>query len=227
LIEKQLKENKDTWQQFLVKNFFEDPQETPESSTPRRSRRKRTSDKIQSTPTNIVEETSREERLSKSRKEKTKDKEQRKPKGKRNIEVVYQAPDPSQKEDHQTLSKRLAYLQEQSAAAKKKGKEKQSREEKDTSPQHVRRSSRLKGKLRIVQTKGPHFIDLGGETPEKPPATSPDRSPHHTSISQPDFDMSPSKPDFEISPSQQDFGVSSRKTTPEIDPNQKEMYDYV
>jgi len=96
----------------------------------------------------------------------------------------------------------------------KKGKEKQSREEKDTSPQHVRRSSRLKGKLRTMQTKGPHFIYLGGETPEQPPATSLGRSPHHTSIPQPNFDMSPSRPDLEISPSQQDFWVGPRKTTP-------------
>ena len=73
--------------------------------------------------------------------------------------------------------------------------------EEDTSPQHVRRSSRLKGKLKTVKTKGPHFIDLGEETPKKPPATSPDRIPHHTSIPQPDFDMSPSRPDLEISPS--------------------------
>jgi len=39
--------------------------------------------------------------------------------------------------------------------------------------------------------------------------------------------MSPSRPDLEISPSQQDFGVSPRKTTPEVDPNQQEMYDYI
>ena len=29
LIEKQLKEKKDTWEQFLIRNFFEEPQETP------------------------------------------------------------------------------------------------------------------------------------------------------------------------------------------------------
>ena len=108
----------------MVRNFFKDPQETPESSTSRRSRRKTTIDKIQDTPTNIVEETSREERLSKSRKEKTEGKKPRKPKGKRNIEVVHQTPEPSSGEDQQILSKRLVYLQEQSVAAKKKGKEK-------------------------------------------------------------------------------------------------------
>jgi len=33
LIEKQLKEKNDTWEQFLIRNFFQDPQEAPESST--------------------------------------------------------------------------------------------------------------------------------------------------------------------------------------------------
>lgn len=150
--------------------------------------------------------------------ERTKDRNQRKSKGKRDIEAVYQTAEPSQKEDHQTLSERLAYLKEQAAATKKKRKGKQSMDE-DTSPQHVRRSSRLKGKLKTVKTKRLHFIDLGEETPEKPLETSPDHSPHHTSISQPNVDMSPSRPEFEISPSQQDFGVSPRKATPEVDPN--------
>ena len=35
LIEKQLKEKKDAWEQFLIRNFFE-PQEIPEGSTSRR-----------------------------------------------------------------------------------------------------------------------------------------------------------------------------------------------
>lgn len=100
-------------------------------------------------------------------------------------------------------------------------------EEEGTSPQHLRRSSRIRGKWRKVQTKGLHFIDLGGETPEQPPTISPDRNPHHTPLSQPDVDMSPSQPDFEISSPQQDFGDSPRKTTPKIDPNQQEMYDYI
>ena len=60
LIEKQLKEKKDTWEQFLIRNFFEEPQETPEGSTSKRSRRKRIDDKTQIPPTNTIERTSRE-----------------------------------------------------------------------------------------------------------------------------------------------------------------------
>lgn len=108
----------------MVRNFFKDPQETTKSSTLRRSRRKKPSDKIQDTPTNIVEETSREEKLSESRKERTEGKKPRKSKGKRNIEAVYQTSEPSLEEDHQILSERLVYLQEQSSATKRKGKEK-------------------------------------------------------------------------------------------------------
>ena len=143
---------------------------------------------------------------------------QRKLKGKRNIEVFYRTLEPSSEED-QMLSERLVYVQEQSVAANRKGKEKQSGEKEDTNPQNLRRSSRLKGKLRKIQIKGPHYIDLGGETPEQPSDIPPGCGPHHTPLSQPDFDMSPSRPYFEISPSQKDFRVSPRKTTPEIDPN--------
>ena len=100
-------------------------------------------------------------------------------------------------------------------------------EKEDTSSQNLRRSSKLKGKLRKVQTKGPHFIDLGGETQKQPLAIPLGRSPHHTPIPQPDFEISPSQPDFEINTSQPDFGDNPRKTTPEIDPTQQEMYDYI
>ena len=132
LIEKQLKEKRDTWEQFLIRNFFEEPQETPEGSTSKRSRRKRTYDKTQSTPTNTVERTSREERLSKRgkektptntvertsreerlskrRKEETEGKKPTKSKEKRSIEAVHQTP--SSEEDHQVLSERLVHLQE-------------------------------------------------------------------------------------------------------------------
>ena len=70
------------------------------------------------------------------------------------------------------LSERLVHLQEQLSIAKKKEKGKQKK--KDSGPQRVRRSSKLKGKLRKTQMKGPHFIDLGEETSEQSPA---DHSP--------------------------------------------------
>ena len=84
---------------------------------------------------------------------------------------------PSSEEDHQVLSERLVHLQEQTSMTKKRGKEKQ--KETDSSPQYVRRSSRLKGKWKKTQTKGPHFIDLGEVTPEKTPAG---HNPSHSQL---------------------------------------------
>ena len=142
-------------------------------------------------------------------------------KGKRNIEEVYQSPEPSIEEDYQTLSERLVHLQKQAAIAKKKEKRKQSMEEGSTSPQYLRRSIRLRGKWRKKQVKGPHFIDLGGETPEKPlDGCSPPHPQPNIETNPPDVDVSPSRPELESSPPpQQDFEFSPRKT-PKIDPIQ-------
>lgn len=71
LIAKQLKERKDTWEQYLIQNFFQDPPETTESSSTRKSRRKKTSVSIQDTPTNIAKDTGKEKKLSENMKERT------------------------------------------------------------------------------------------------------------------------------------------------------------
>lgn len=100
-----MKKKKNTWEQFFVTNYFQDPPEIPESSTARKSRKKETSVRIQDPPISRTKEVNQEERL-----ERTKDKKERKPKEKRNIEAAYRTPDPSQKEEHQTLTERLDYL---------------------------------------------------------------------------------------------------------------------
>ena len=125
LIEKELKEKKDTWEQFLIRNFFEEPQEIPEGITSRRSRIKRTNDETQITPTTAIERTSREERLSKRKKKETKGKKPITPKERKSIEAIHQTPS-SEEEDQQVLSERLVHLQKQSSMAKKieKGKQK-------------------------------------------------------------------------------------------------------
>jgi len=96
------------------------------------------------------------------------------------------------------LSERLAHLQKQAATAKKKEKGKQSIEEGSTSPSYLRRSNRLRGRGIKTQVKRPHFIDLGGETPEKPPAgRSPPRPQPGIETSPPHVDESPSRPELE------------------------------
>ena len=94
----------------MIRNFFQDPPKTPESTSTKKSRRNKTSMNIQDTPTNVAKETNKEEKLDESRKERTEDRKQRKLKGKRNIEVVHQTPKLSSEEDHQILSERLAHL---------------------------------------------------------------------------------------------------------------------
>jgi len=143
LIEDQLRKKRDTWEWFLVRNYFQDPPEVPESSTVRKSRKRETSIRIQNPPISKTKEVDQEEKL-----ERTKDKKQKKLKGKKDIEDVYQSPEPSLEEDHQPLFERLTHLQGQSTVARKKEKEKQSIEEEGTSPQNLRRSIRLKGKWR-------------------------------------------------------------------------------
>lgn len=149
-------------------------------------------------------------------------------KGKRNLQGVYQSPEPSIEEDYQVLFERLVHLQKQAAIAKNEEKGKKIMEEESTSPQYLRRSSRLKRKWRRTQVKGPHFIDLGGETPEKPQAGH--STPHplpNIEANPSDVDVRPSRPELEDSPPpQQDFKASPRKTL-EIDPKQQEVYEYL
>ena len=89
--------------------------------------------------------------------------------------------------------------------------------------------------------KGPHFIDLGEETSEQSPTDhSPSQSvsepgsfnsqsdiEHTPSHSQQDIDVSLSEPDFEDNSPSRNFGDSPIKRTPEIDPKQQEVYDYI
>jgi len=120
LIEDQLKNNKDTWEQFLIRNYFQEPSEASGSSTPkilRKSKRKEKSAIVQDSPTTETQEVGQKEKENR-----TKDKKQRKVKGKRNIQEVYQSREPSIEEDYQTLSERLVHFQEQVAIAKKKKK---------------------------------------------------------------------------------------------------------
>ena len=92
MIEKELKEKKDTWEQFLVRNFFEETQEIPEGSTARRSRRKRKIDEIQNTPTTTIERTDKEERLSRKKKKEIKGKKPITPKERKTIEAIHKTP---------------------------------------------------------------------------------------------------------------------------------------
>ena len=51
LVEYYLKNIGDTWENFLIRNFFQDPPDLPEGSSTKKSRRRRTTLAIQNTPT--------------------------------------------------------------------------------------------------------------------------------------------------------------------------------
>ena len=75
LIEDQLKKTKDTWEQFLTRNYFQEPSEASGSSLPkipRKSRRKEKNIAVQDSPTIEIQEivqTEEEDRV-KSKKQK-------------------------------------------------------------------------------------------------------------------------------------------------------------
>lgn len=202
LIEDQLKNNKDTWENFLIRNHFQEVTEASTSNSPKiqkRSRRKERNVTAQDLPTVETQETAQEEE-----EEGARTKKQKKDKGKTIVQKTYPSPEPYVEEDSQTLANRLAHLQA-AAISKRKQKEKQSAQKQSTSP-YVRRSSRLKGKKSVTKEKQSYFIDLGEGKPEKAP-TQPDiqSSPPRVE-STPPRDESPfqSEPqidfDFEHSP---------------------------
>jgi len=219
LIEEQLKNNKDTWEKFLIRNHFQEVTEASASSSPKipkRSRRKERNVTAQDLPTVETQETAQEEE-----EEGARTKKQKKDKGKTIIQETYPSPKPSVEEDSQTLADRLAHLQA-ATISKRKQKEKQSAQKQSTSP-YVRRSSRLKGKKSVTKEKQSHFIDLGEGTPEKAPTqfdleSSPPRVEPTPQREESPFQPEP-QPDF-------DFEHSPRKT-PEIDPDQQEVYNYL
>ena len=119
------------------------------------------------------------------------------------------------------MADRLAQLQA-AALSNKKQKEKQSAKQKSTIAQ-VRRSSRLKGKMRVTKDKQPHFIDLGEGTPEKA-ATQLDLE-----SSPPRVESTPPREESPFQPEPQtefEFEQSPRRT-PDIDPDQQEVYNYL
>lgn len=114
----------------------------------------------------------------------------------------------SPKEDEQLLSKRLIKIKDQRKRDKEKGKRKQVIVEEIIGSQSLRRSSRLRGKVKKEKSKETQFIDLEEETPTQSPENipyeqSPQNSPPHN---------------FESIP---------RRAFPSIDLVQQQIYGYI
>ena len=117
LIEDQLKKTKDTWGQFLTRNYFQEPSEASGSSPlkiPRKSRRKEKNITIQDSPTIEIQET-----VQKEKEDRARSKKQKKEKGKRTIQEIYPSPEQSIEKDYQPLSERLVHLQATAIEKKK------------------------------------------------------------------------------------------------------------
>lgn len=98
---------------------------------------------------------------------------------KRKVEEIYQTPKPSSEEE-QLLSEKLVHIKEQSKKEKEKRKRRQVIEEENIGSQSLRRSSRLKGKIKETKTKEAQFIYLGEETPtQSQDNISFEQSPQH------------------------------------------------
>lgn len=165
LIEEQLKKSKDTWDQFLTRNYFQEPAEASGSSPskiPRKSRRRDKNATAQDSPLKEIEETAQKEE-----EDQPKNKKQQKEKGKVITQEISPSPEKSLEEDYQRLSERLVDLKA-AALAKKQQKGKQSAE-KTVVSSSLRRSSRLKGKWKKTKGDQSHIIDLSEEILEKSP----------------------------------------------------------
>lgn len=185
-----MKDLGDTWENFLIRNFFQDPPELPEGSSTKKSRRRRTSLAIQNTPTSSAKENSEEEPLSETLTEIIKQTKKR-GKTKRKFEEIYQTAEHSSEED-QLLFEKLVHIKEQSKKEKEKGKIRQVIDEEKIGSQSLRRSSRLKGRIKKTKTKEAQFIDLGEETPtQSQDNISFEQSPQHSP--QLDFESIPKR----------------------------------
>ena len=114
----------------------------------------------------------------------------------------------SPQEDEQLLSEILTKIREQIKKKKEIGKRKKDTREETISFQNLRRSSRLRGKVRKVTSKGAQFTNLEEENPIQSPDSIP---PKHNPQNSP----------------RQNFEGTSSKASPGIDPVQQQIYDYI
>lgn len=208
LVEYRLKRIRDTWENFLIRNHFQEASKSLEKDSIRKRRRKNTNLTIQRNPEPLVQKNIEEpisEKLTKIR-EKIKQKKKIKKKVGRITKNITESS--LQQDDEQPISEKLTEIRKQIKRKEKIGKEKKGTKEENIKPLQLRRSSRLRGMVKKVSSKETEFINLEGETP----VSSPENVP---------FTYSP-----QISPRQYFEGSPSRGS-PGIDPVQQQIYDYI
>lgn len=143
LIEFHLKSIGDTWENFLIRNHFQEAPESPEEGNVRRSRRKKTGITIQSKPESLMQKNDEEiiyEKLTKIEKQ-----IQQKEKMKKKVgETTGNKPESSlQKDDEKLIFEELTEIRKQIKRKENIRKEKKGTKEENVSPLQLRRSSRI------------------------------------------------------------------------------------
>jgi len=124
LVEFHLKSVGDTWEDFLVRNFFQNARESPEKSHVKKSRRRKININIQTSSQKNDAETAFKPEVRKQTKQKGKMKE-------RAEEINEDIPEPSSpQEDEQLLSKRLTKIKEQIKKKRRYGRGRRTQEKK-------------------------------------------------------------------------------------------------
>lgn len=207
LVEYHLKKIGDTWENFLIRNHFQETPESPENDSVRKSRRKKINLTFQSNPEPPVQKNDGKESISEKLTEIRKQIKQRKKIKQQAGGITENTPEsPLQPDDEQPISEKLIEIKRQIKGKGKIGKEKKGVKEENIKP--LRRSSRLRGMVKKVSSKETDFINLEGETPVSSPENIPFRYRPQNFARQ----------YFE--------GIPSRGS-PGIDPIQHQIYDYI
>jgi len=141
LVEFHLKRIGDSWENFLIRNYFQEALESPEEGNIRRSKRKKTSMTIQSKLESSTQKNDEEPVFEIEIREKIKQKGKIKKKA---GGITGNKPESSlQKYDEKLISEKLTKIRKEIKRKEKIGKEKRGKKEDNISPLQLRRSSGL------------------------------------------------------------------------------------
>jgi len=208
LVEYNLKRIGDTWENFLIRNYFQEAPESAEEGNFRRNKRKKIGITIQRKPESSTQKND-EELVSKKLIEIREPIKQKGKMKKKAGETTGNKPESLlQQDDENLISENLTEIRKQIKRKEKIGNEKKGTKEENISPLQLRRSSRLRGMVNKISSKGTEFIYLEEETPT------------------PSLDNVPSAHSPQNSPEQYFEGSPSRRS-PGMDPMQQQIYDHI
>ena len=136
----------------MIINYFQEAPESPEEGNVRRSKRKKTSMTIQSKPESSTQKNDEEPVFETEIREHIKQKGKIKEKA---GGITRNKPESSlQQDDEQLIFEKLTEIRKQIKRKENIGKEKKGTKEENISPLQLRRSSRLRGMVKNISSKG-------------------------------------------------------------------------